>query len=114
MSRIYPKGTRMDSSNYSPQPFWNVGCQMVALNYQTMGRTIVNELMIAKNIINVLHYMRICSHPLFFLSGILRKRSCYLFKAEFLFFHHSRSVLHLFVLHKLPLVSKTAHCSSFC
>lgn len=38
MSRIYPKGTRVDSSNYSPQPFWNVGCQMVALNYQTMGR----------------------------------------------------------------------------
>ncbi|KAI4804121.1 hypothetical protein KUCAC02_025763 [Chaenocephalus aceratus] len=36
MSRIYPKGTRIDSSNYSPQPFWNVGCQMVALNYQTM------------------------------------------------------------------------------
>ncbi|XP_029981746.1 1-phosphatidylinositol 4,5-bisphosphate phosphodiesterase beta-2 [Sphaeramia orbicularis] len=36
MSRIYPKGTRMDSSNYSPQPFWTVGCQMVALNYQTM------------------------------------------------------------------------------
>ncbi|XP_034381513.1 1-phosphatidylinositol 4,5-bisphosphate phosphodiesterase beta-2 [Cyclopterus lumpus] len=36
MSRIYPKGTRMDSSNYSPQPFWNVGSQMVALNYQTM------------------------------------------------------------------------------
>ncbi|XP_042181353.1 1-phosphatidylinositol 4,5-bisphosphate phosphodiesterase beta-2 [Oncorhynchus tshawytscha] len=36
MSRIYPKGTRMDSSNYSPQPFWNAGCQMVALNYQTM------------------------------------------------------------------------------
>uniref|UniRef100_A0A3Q3GKV2 Phosphoinositide phospholipase C n=1 Tax=Labrus bergylta TaxID=56723 RepID=A0A3Q3GKV2_9LABR len=36
MSRIYPKGTRMDSSNYNPQPFWNVGSQMVALNYQTM------------------------------------------------------------------------------
>lgn len=36
MSRIYPKGTRMDSSNYNPQPFWTVGCQMVALNYQTM------------------------------------------------------------------------------
>ncbi|XP_071377778.1 1-phosphatidylinositol 4,5-bisphosphate phosphodiesterase beta-2 [Centroberyx affinis] len=36
MSRIYPKGTRMDSSNYSPQPFWNAGCQLVALNYQTM------------------------------------------------------------------------------
>ncbi|XP_051477684.1 1-phosphatidylinositol 4,5-bisphosphate phosphodiesterase beta-2 isoform X1 [Apus apus] len=36
MSRIYPKGTRMDSSNYLPQMFWNVGCQMVALNFQTM------------------------------------------------------------------------------
>ncbi|KAG7466337.1 hypothetical protein MATL_G00163620 [Megalops atlanticus] len=36
MSRIYPKGTRMDSSNYNPQTFWNAGCQMVALNYQTM------------------------------------------------------------------------------
>ncbi|XP_026110237.1 1-phosphatidylinositol 4,5-bisphosphate phosphodiesterase beta-2-like [Carassius auratus] len=36
MSRIYPKGTRVDSSNYSPQPFWSAGCQFVALNYQTM------------------------------------------------------------------------------
>lgn len=44
MSRIYPKGTRMDSSNYSPQPFWNVGCQMVALNYQTMGNNLLIEL----------------------------------------------------------------------
>lgn len=37
MSRIYPKGTRMDSSNYLPQMFWNAGCQMVSLNFQTMG-----------------------------------------------------------------------------
>ncbi|XP_006831966.1 PREDICTED: 1-phosphatidylinositol 4,5-bisphosphate phosphodiesterase beta-2 [Chrysochloris asiatica] len=36
MSRIYPKGTRVDSSNYMPQMFWNAGCQMVALNFQTM------------------------------------------------------------------------------
>lgn len=36
LSRIYPKGTRVDSSNYSPQPFWSAGCQFVALNYQTM------------------------------------------------------------------------------
>ncbi|XP_051578768.1 1-phosphatidylinositol 4,5-bisphosphate phosphodiesterase beta-2-like [Myxocyprinus asiaticus] len=36
MSRIYPKGTRVDSSNYNPQPFWTAGCQFVALNYQTM------------------------------------------------------------------------------
>ncbi|GIY42879.1 1-phosphatidylinositol 4,5-bisphosphate phosphodiesterase [Caerostris extrusa] len=35
MSRIYPKGTRADSSNYMPQIFWNAGCQMVALNFQT-------------------------------------------------------------------------------
>ncbi|CAB3228229.1 unnamed protein product [Arctia plantaginis] len=35
MSRIYPKGTRADSSNYMPQVFWNAGCQMVSLNFQT-------------------------------------------------------------------------------
>ncbi|RWS29944.1 1-phosphatidylinositol 4:5-bisphosphate phosphodiesterase-like protein, partial [Leptotrombidium deliense] len=35
LSRIYPKGTRADSSNYLPQIFWNAGCQMVALNFQT-------------------------------------------------------------------------------
>ena len=38
LSRIYPRGTRFDSSNYNPYLFWPVGCQMVALNYQTMGR----------------------------------------------------------------------------
>uniref|UniRef100_A0A8C4WXQ8 1-phosphatidylinositol 4,5-bisphosphate phosphodiesterase n=1 Tax=Eptatretus burgeri TaxID=7764 RepID=A0A8C4WXQ8_EPTBU len=36
MSRIYPKGTRVDSSNYMPQVFWNAGCQFVALNFQSM------------------------------------------------------------------------------
>lgn len=40
LSRIYPKGTRVDSSNYMPQLFWNVGCQMVALNFQTLGMSI--------------------------------------------------------------------------
>ncbi|KAL3194909.1 hypothetical protein MRX96_045821 [Rhipicephalus microplus] len=35
LSRIYPKGTRTDSSNYDPIKFWNVGCQIVALNYQS-------------------------------------------------------------------------------
>lgn len=44
MSRIYPKGTRMDSSNYMPQMFWNAGCQMVALNFQTMGEGIPRPL----------------------------------------------------------------------
>lgn len=35
LSRIYPKGQRIDSSNYNPMAFWNAGSQMVALNYQT-------------------------------------------------------------------------------
>ncbi|NXG25360.1 PLCZ1 phosphodiesterase, partial [Grallaria varia] len=37
ITRIYPRGRRMRSSNYNPQDFWNVGCQMVALNFQTPG-----------------------------------------------------------------------------
>ncbi|KAM9304785.1 1-phosphatidylinositol 4,5-bisphosphate phosphodiesterase delta-4 [Gastrophryne carolinensis] len=37
MTRIYPTGLRTDSSNYNPQEMWNVGCQMVALNFQTAG-----------------------------------------------------------------------------
>lgn len=38
LSRIYPAGTRVDSSNYDPQPAWNCGSQIVALNYQTPDR----------------------------------------------------------------------------
>ncbi|XP_019145312.3 1-phosphatidylinositol 4,5-bisphosphate phosphodiesterase eta-2 isoform X7 [Corvus cornix cornix] len=38
LSRIYPSSYRVDSSNYNPQPFWNAGCQLVALNYQSEGR----------------------------------------------------------------------------
>jgi phosphatidylinositol phospholipase C epsilon len=34
-ARTYPKGSRFDSSNYHPQPMWNAGVQMVALNFQT-------------------------------------------------------------------------------
>ncbi|XP_006888547.1 PREDICTED: 1-phosphatidylinositol 4,5-bisphosphate phosphodiesterase zeta-1 [Elephantulus edwardii] len=37
ITRIYPKATRTTSSNFNPQDFWNVGCQMVALNFQTPG-----------------------------------------------------------------------------
>lgn len=37
LSRIYPGGLRTDSSNYNPQDMWNVGCQIVALNFQTAG-----------------------------------------------------------------------------
>uniref|UniRef100_A0A673BAT8 Phosphoinositide phospholipase C n=1 Tax=Sphaeramia orbicularis TaxID=375764 RepID=A0A673BAT8_9TELE len=50
LSRIYPAGTRTDSSNYNPVPLWNAGCQIVALNFQTnctdmdvnQGRFLVN------------------------------------------------------------------------
>eukprot|EP00052_Salpingoeca_macrocollata_P028045 m.269155 g.269155 ORF g.269155 m.269155 type:complete len:1204 (-) comp22819_c1_seq1:21-3632(-) len=33
--RIYPAGVHVNSENFDPQPFWNVGCQVVALNFQT-------------------------------------------------------------------------------
>ncbi|XP_035491716.1 1-phosphatidylinositol 4,5-bisphosphate phosphodiesterase delta-1b isoform X3 [Scophthalmus maximus] len=50
LSRIYPAGSRTNSSNYSPVPLWNAGCQIVALNFQTtcpdmdvnQGRFLVN------------------------------------------------------------------------
>ena len=34
----YPDGLRVMSTNYNPQPMFNTGCQIVALNYQTMGQ----------------------------------------------------------------------------
>ncbi|XP_043990743.1 1-phosphatidylinositol 4,5-bisphosphate phosphodiesterase delta-1-like isoform X2 [Gambusia affinis] len=50
LSRIYPAGSRTDSSNYNPVPLWNAGCQIVALNFQTgcteldinQGRFLIN------------------------------------------------------------------------
>ncbi|XP_034470703.1 1-phosphatidylinositol 4,5-bisphosphate phosphodiesterase delta-1-like isoform X1 [Hippoglossus hippoglossus] len=50
LSRIYPAGSRTNSSNYNPVPLWNAGCQIVALNFQTtcldmdvnQGRFLVN------------------------------------------------------------------------
>ncbi|CAD5224749.1 unnamed protein product [Bursaphelenchus okinawaensis] len=35
ITRVYPKGSRVDSSNYMPLIFWNCGCQMAAINLQT-------------------------------------------------------------------------------
>jgi len=35
LSRTYPAGGRVDSSNYNPIAAWSLGCQMVALNFQT-------------------------------------------------------------------------------
>uniref|UniRef100_A0A8C8JAE6 Phosphoinositide phospholipase C n=1 Tax=Oncorhynchus tshawytscha TaxID=74940 RepID=A0A8C8JAE6_ONCTS len=38
LSRTYPKGQRVDSSNYDPYPLWACGCHMVALNFQTADK----------------------------------------------------------------------------
>lgn len=35
--RIYPKGTRIGSTNYEPHRYWSAGAQLVAINWQTMG-----------------------------------------------------------------------------
>uniref|UniRef100_A0A673Z4N5 Phosphoinositide phospholipase C n=1 Tax=Salmo trutta TaxID=8032 RepID=A0A673Z4N5_SALTR len=40
LSRVYPSSYRVDSSNFNPQPFWNAGCHLVALNYQSEGRVL--------------------------------------------------------------------------
>lgn len=38
LSRVYPRGQRLDSSNYDPLPMWICGSQLVALNFQTPGQ----------------------------------------------------------------------------
>ncbi|KFP29295.1 1-phosphatidylinositol 4,5-bisphosphate phosphodiesterase eta-1, partial [Colius striatus] len=44
LTRVYPSAYRIDSSNFNPLPYWNVGCQLVALNYQSKGRVMqLNE-----------------------------------------------------------------------
>jgi phosphatidylinositol phospholipase C delta len=35
--RIYPKGTRVSSTNFVPLQYWSAGVQLVALNWQTYG-----------------------------------------------------------------------------
>ena len=35
LTRVYPAGSRISSKNYDPQVAWNMGAQVVALNYQT-------------------------------------------------------------------------------
>ncbi|XP_074864699.1 1-phosphatidylinositol 4,5-bisphosphate phosphodiesterase gamma-2 [Carettochelys insculpta] len=51
LTRVYPKGQRVDSSNYDPFRLWFCGAQMVALNFQTPDK-----------------YMQI-NHALFSLNG---------------------------------------------
>ncbi|KAF2743543.1 PLC-like phosphodiesterase [Sporormia fimetaria CBS 119925] len=37
LMRVYPKGTRISSRNLHPVPFWGLGAQICALNWQTFG-----------------------------------------------------------------------------
>lgn len=36
--RIYPKGLRLNSTNYEPHRYWSAGAQLVAINWQTFGK----------------------------------------------------------------------------
>uniref|UniRef100_A0A8C1AJ95 Phosphoinositide phospholipase C n=1 Tax=Cyprinus carpio carpio TaxID=630221 RepID=A0A8C1AJ95_CYPCA len=38
LTRVYPCSGRVDSSNFDPCPSWRLGCQMVALNFQTADK----------------------------------------------------------------------------
>lgn len=41
LTRTYPAGVRIDSSNYNPILAWAMGCQMVALNFQTPDQSMM-------------------------------------------------------------------------
>lgn len=44
LMRVYPKGTRISSANLRPVPYWGVGAQICALNWQTFGASAqINE-----------------------------------------------------------------------
>jgi len=50
LSRVYPKGTRVGSDNYDPSLAWDYGCQVVALNFQTINpATLSNYAMFSQN-----------------------------------------------------------------
>jgi hypothetical protein len=36
MTRVYPRGTRIMSSNFNPLFYWHAGCQLVSMNYQLL------------------------------------------------------------------------------
>lgn len=38
LTRAYPKGSRVTSSNFAPHHMWAAGVQLVALNWQTFGK----------------------------------------------------------------------------
>jgi len=55
--RVYPKGIRVDSSNYEPHKFWAAGCQLVTVNWQTVGESLIHA-HFHQNISHNLHFAR--------------------------------------------------------
>ncbi|KAK3949883.1 1-phosphatidylinositol-4,5-bisphosphate phosphodiesterase [Pseudoneurospora amorphoporcata] len=48
LMRVFPKGTRISSRNLKPLPFWALGAQVCALNWQTFDASMqINEAMFA-------------------------------------------------------------------
>lgn len=48
LMRVYPKGTRISSRNLNPVPFWGIGAQICALNWQTFDASMqLNEALFA-------------------------------------------------------------------
>ncbi|KAK3314057.1 PLC-like phosphodiesterase [Apodospora peruviana] len=48
LMRVFPKGTRISSRNLPPVPFWALGAQICALNWQTFGASMqLNEALFA-------------------------------------------------------------------
>ncbi|KAG1789657.1 PLC-like phosphodiesterase [Suillus plorans] len=48
--RIYPKGLRVNSSNYLPHRYWTAGAQLVAINWQTFDLGyMINHAMFQRN-----------------------------------------------------------------
>ncbi|KAF2841758.1 PLC-like phosphodiesterase [Patellaria atrata CBS 101060] len=46
LMRVFPKGSRISSRNLHPVPFWGLGAQICALNWQTFGASMqINEAM---------------------------------------------------------------------
>ncbi|KAK2466563.1 hypothetical protein APHAL10511_001425 [Amanita phalloides] len=50
LTRIYPKGTRVNSSNFQPHRYWAAGSQLVAINWQTFDLGyMINQSMFRRN-----------------------------------------------------------------
>ncbi|GLB34525.1 putative phospholipase C [Lyophyllum shimeji] len=48
--RVYPKGTRVSSTNYEPHRYWSAGAQLVAINWQTFDLGyMINHAMFQRN-----------------------------------------------------------------